>query len=162
MADRSDELNFLQDLHRFAFILTQDSDASRTIVGETLDEALKRHEGHMEHERLMVRCFQGVRKRALKLSPGAGPWSAPDEELPEDAGEVVDGGDAGRILAALQALPEPGRSAMAMLALKTLDAEAIEKMLGVGLPELSDAVHAARHSLLGACRASPATGTASE
>ncbi len=153
MAERTEDSDFFQDLHRFAFVLTRNADTARRIVTESLDEALQRHRGHLEHERWVVLCFQGVRKRALAnvTTPKPALRNVPDE-LPPDADRVLADADPDLVLAALHNLPEPGRSALVVLLLKVLDAEAMEKMLGVGLGELSDAVHAARLSLIEACR----------
>jgi hypothetical protein len=57
----------------------------------------------------------------------------------------------------LSALPEPGRSALALLVLDAMDADWIAKLLGLPPEDFAEALRAAR---LGVCTSLTATGAA--
>ncbi|MDD5200553.1 MAG: hypothetical protein PHC88_12220 [Terrimicrobiaceae bacterium] len=144
MADRD---AWEQPLYRFAAVLLRDAGLARTVVCETLDAAAQKPPVHADPERLVMLLFQRVRRRALKVSASAG---APDfrrGELPADAAAVAGQAAPERIETAIQALPEPGRSALLLLLLDAMEADWIAKLLGLGQAELARALHGARLAL---------------
>jgi DNA-directed RNA polymerase specialized sigma24 family protein len=142
-----------QRLYRFARVLLRDEPAARALVLETLDAAAKKP-APSDFDALVTRQFQEVRRRALEAKPAA---TAPvaTGELSGNAAAVVQRTDASALEDALNALPEPGRSALALLALDAMDADWIAKLLGLTTEDFGDTVHTAR---LGLCATLSAAG----
>jgi DNA-directed RNA polymerase specialized sigma24 family protein len=149
MADRD---AWEQRLYRFARVLLRDEAAARALVLETLENAAKKTVP-ADHDELVMRQFQEVRRRALKQR-SVGSVIAARGELPDEAIARAQQVDAGALEAALNALPEPGRSALTLLALDAMDADRIAKMLELAPEDFAEALHAARLDL----SASLATG----
>jgi hypothetical protein len=152
MADRD---AWEQRLYRFAQVLLRDEAAARSLVLETLADAAKKSVPS-DFDELVMGQFQEVRRRALKLRPAARAGAARGE-LPEDASALADRAGAGTLESALSALPEPGRSALALLVLDAMDADWIAKLLGLPPEDFAEALRAAR---LGVCTSLTATGAA--
>jgi DNA-directed RNA polymerase specialized sigma24 family protein len=147
MADRD---AWEHPLYLFARLLLGDAAAARTVVAEVLEASVKKRPPHIEHERLVMLQFRDVRRRILKNAPTAAGTLTPRGGLPDGAAQVAGGADAARLAEALRALPEPGRSAYALLLLDGLESEWIARMLGLGPAEFAETVHAARLAMHGA------------
>lgn len=152
MADRD---AWEQPLYRFAAILLRDPDLARKVTLETIEAAILKPPG--DAERLAVFLFLGVRRRALKTRGTTTPPAAPRTELPPEAAAVVPAASPEKITAALHALAEPGRSALALLLLDALEADQIAKLLGLAEAELATALHTARLALHAALASSDET-----
>jgi DNA-directed RNA polymerase specialized sigma24 family protein len=149
MADRD---AWEQRLYRFARVLLRDEAAARALVLEILESAARKSVP-ADLDELVVRQFQEVRRRALKLR-SAGSVIAARGELPDGATAHVQRMDAGALETALNALLEPGRSALTLLALDAMDADRIAKVLELAPEDFAEVLHAARLDLC----ASLATG----
>lgn len=158
MADRD---AWEQPLYRFAEILLRDPELARKVTLETIEAAILKPPG--DAERVAMTLFLGVRRRALKNKGTIIPPAAPRTELPAEAAAVVPAAASEKIAAALHALPEPGRSALALLLLDVMEADHIAKVLGLAEAELATALHTARlalHAALAIPADSPAPTTA--
>jgi DNA-directed RNA polymerase specialized sigma24 family protein len=149
MADRD---AWEQRLYRFARVLLRDEAAARALVLETLESAAKKSVP-ADLDELVMRQFQELRRRALKQR-SAGIVIATRGELPDEAIARVQQVNADALEAVLNTLPEPGRSALTLLALDAMDADRIAKMLELAPEDFAEALHAARLDLC----ASLATG----
>jgi DNA-directed RNA polymerase specialized sigma24 family protein len=156
MADRD---AWEQCLYRFARVLMRDADAARALVLEILENARKKPGSVTDIERFEMRQFQEIRRRALKTKPAvaSSPVAPRDEELPPEAAALVRKADADAIEAALHGLPEPGRSALALLALDAMAGDGIARLLGLTPEDFADTLHGER---LGLCAALSAQGGA--
>ncbi|HEY8900411.1 MAG TPA: hypothetical protein VIM61_08360 [Chthoniobacterales bacterium] len=146
MADRD---AWEQPLYRFAAVLLQDAELARKITLETLEAAVLKPPTHDE-ERLAMFLFQAVRRRALKSRATGTTGGTARGELPAGPADVVARATPARVEAALHALPEPGRSALALLVLDTMEADNVAKLLGLGEAEFANILHGARLALLAA------------
>jgi DNA-directed RNA polymerase specialized sigma24 family protein len=151
MADRD---AWEQSLYRFAEILLRDPELARKVTLETLEAAILKPPG--DAERVAMTLFVGIRRRALRNKGTIIPPAAPRAELPAEAAAVAPE----KIAAALHALPEPGRSALALLLLDVMEADHIAKVLGLAEAELATALHSARLALHAALAAAPDSITA--
>lgn len=133
------------DLYRFAMILTLDEVKASEATRGALDEALKKKNGHWDEERGHILLFRAVRNRCLKATKPAAAGALIKSDLQQNAAASV-ASDAD-IVASLHRIAEPGRSAFALLLLDALDAEAVCKLLGMGIAELSNVVHSTRVEL---------------
>jgi len=131
MSGSSPELwAFLPNLYRFALVLTPDIGAASKAASSAIEDTLKKRD-LSDPERAAAILYADVRRLCLKMP-------APDP------GAVIPAGD---IAAALHRLPEPGRSALALLYLGDLNGEQIGRVLGLHTNELGAALSAARESL---------------
>jgi DNA-directed RNA polymerase specialized sigma24 family protein len=137
-------------LYLFAAVLLGDGERARAVVIETLEAVIAKPPAGLDAERLAMRLFQDVRTRALKLLPAADSPKIAPGDLPPNAESVVAAVPPDRILAALHALPEPGRSALALLLLDELESDHVAKMLGLDRAEFAVALSRARLALHGA------------
>lgn len=144
MADRDP---WEQSLHRFARILLGSEDAARRLTLEVIETAIARRASLGDGERLGLFLFQETRRRALKQKPAPAAALSGDGELPAAASEVVAAAAPARVEAALHALPEPGRSGLALLLLDALEADVVARLLGLGAAEFAAALHGARRAL---------------
>ena len=118
----------IQDLYRFALVLANDSSQATYLVAESVREVLhERGEGSVRRIRWLI--FQKIRQKALRRIPGKGAGSLPS------------------LLAALHALPEPSRSAMALLCLGSFSLQDLESFLDLSIRELGQALEIARTDL---------------
>lgn len=150
MADRD---AWEQRLYRFARVLLRDESDARSLVLDTLAAAAKRPPAG-DLDRFVTRLFQEVRRCALKQRPSAASVSIRGE-LPEDADGLVRRCDGAAFETALHALPEPGRSALALLVLDAFEPDWIARLLGLPPEDFAEALRAAR---LGLCAALTSTG----
>ncbi len=141
MADRD---AWEHPLYRFAHLLLRDREAARKAVLETLEAGVKKRPPHIDPERLIMLQFRDVRRRALKSQSGIPAAPTPKGELPADAEMAARGADAEKLESVLYALPEPGRTAYALLLLDALESEWIAKMLGLAQAEFAEVVQGAR------------------
>ncbi len=125
MSNQPDEWDFLQTAWQFAHLLTGCEKGAAAVFDDAVAEVLKHPDGG-DHERAKWLLFRAVRLRCLKY-PAA-------NELTGTA-------------AKLHQLPEPGRSALAILCLDALDAEDIRRVLHLHDRELVLAVEKARAAL---------------
>ena len=135
-----------QPLYRFAAVLLQDAELARKVTLETLEASVLKPPTH-DDERLAMFLFQAVRRRALKSRGTAAVGGSARGELPANAADMVNRATPARVEAALHALPEPGRSALALLVLDTMEADNVAKLLGLGEAEFAKVLHGARLAL---------------
>ncbi len=151
MSERAEHWEYFQDLYRFAFVLTEDEDRAMRAVTASLEDALKRPRSHGDLDRLLALLFKEVRGRVLKDAPGAPDGRrAKGSALPEGAVAGVEAGDLVAVRTAIYGLPEPGRSALALLYLDVAEAEEIQRILGVTERDLAKLLEGARAELHGA------------
>ena len=132
-------------LYQFALCLTRDTELSRRIVTESLDAAILRPPAHADAERKVVLQFQQVRKAALKaVKPREEVLRSTKVDLPADAASTVSTAAPEAVRAAVFELPEPGRTALALLLLDAMEADAAGKLLHLSESQFSEMVHAAR------------------
>jgi DNA-directed RNA polymerase specialized sigma24 family protein len=131
-------------LYQFARLLLRDEAAARATVLEVLEAGAKKRPSHIDPDRLVMLQFRDVRRRIVKNQPPATSARRDQGELPPNADAAARDVDAARLATVLHALPEPGRSAYALLLLDAMEAEWIAKLLELSPAELSDAVHGAR------------------
>jgi DNA-directed RNA polymerase specialized sigma24 family protein len=150
MSERAEHWEYFQDLYRFAVVLTGDGDRAMRAVTASLDDALKRLRSHGEPDRLLALLFKDVRERVLRDEP-ARPSAGREVggELPDGAEATLAEVDAEMVRAGILSLPEPGRSALALLYLEVMDAEEITRVLGVTAAELADSLAGTRARLHG-------------
>jgi DNA-directed RNA polymerase specialized sigma24 family protein len=127
--------------------LLGDAGRAAAVVTETLEAAIARPPAGVDAERLAVLLFQDVRRRALKLQPAPDAPKIAPAALPANAGAVVKSASAEKVSAAMHALPEPGRSALALLLLDELESDHIAKMLRLDRAEFAVALSRARLAL---------------
>jgi DNA-directed RNA polymerase specialized sigma24 family protein len=154
MADRD---AWEQPLYRFACLLLRDDEAARKIVLETIETGVKKRPAHVDPERLVMLQFQDVRRRALKSRQPATAAPASRGDLPAGAETVIGDADSRRLQEIVHSLPEPGRSAYALLLLDAMEAEWIAKLLGLNQADFAEAVQAARLAVHEALVAKPET-----
>lgn len=147
MSDRTEHWAYFQDLYRFAAVLAADAKVALRVVTESLDAALKRPRSHGDLDRLMVLLFQDVRARVLKSTPSRKARKALPGELPAEAATAVSGSSSEVLRSAIRGLTEPGRSALTLIYLDVLEAEEIQKVLGVTEAELAEWLRGARLEL---------------
>jgi len=147
MADRD---AWEQPLYRFACLLLRDPEAARAIVVETLEASVKKRPAHIDPERLIMLQFRDVRRRILKGQPAASATRTARAELPAGAELAAADVDSRRLEDVIHALPEPCRSAYALLLLDGLESKWIAKMLGLPMPDFAETVQAARLAVHGA------------
>lgn len=150
MADRD---AWEQPLYCFARLLLRDREAARKAVLETLETGIKKRPPSIDPERLVMLQFRDLRLKVLKGQSSTFAARIPKGELPTEAEEVVRGAGAQTLENIIHALPEPGRSAYALLLLDALESEWIAKLLGLAQTEFGDIVQGARlavHQALGA------------
>jgi hypothetical protein len=125
MSDLPEEWNFLKTAWRFAFLLTGCHEGTSKAFKDSVEELLRHpHPGDLERTRQLF--FAVVRRRSLKCPARC--------ELEGTA-------------AKLHELPEPGRSALALLYLDALAAVDIQRVLNIDERLLADAMDKARCAL---------------
>ena len=123
--DVSEEAVFLEAAWRFAFVLTGCREGASKAFKESVDELLRHpHAGDLEKTEKLL--FAAVRRRSLKFPAYCELKGSP---------------------ARLHRLPEPGRSALALLSLNALGADAITNILGIDSRGLAEALGKARSAL---------------
>lgn len=120
-----EEWSFLKTAWRFAFLLTGCEEGAAKVFQESVEEIL-RHPHRGDEERMARLFFQIIRRRALKFPARC---------------ELTG------LLAKLHASPEPGRSAVILLALNALSEEHLRHLLDVDKRTLADAVERTRAAL---------------
>jgi hypothetical protein len=125
MSDLPEEWVFLETAWRFAFLLTGCREGASKVFGDSVEELL-RHPHPGDSERIRQLFFTAARRRSLKFPARC--------ELEGTA-------------AKLHKLPEPGRSALALLYLNALPAVDIQRVLNVNERLLSEAMDKARSAL---------------
>jgi len=125
MSNEPDEWDFLQTAWQFAHLLTGNEKGAAAIFDDSVAEVLK-HPDSGDYERAKWLLFRVIRLRCLKY-PAACELTGPAEKLHK--------------------LPEPGRSALAILCLDALDAEDIRRVLHLHERELVMALDKARAAL---------------
>ncbi len=140
----SDRDAWEQPLYQFALLLLRDEEAARSAVLQTLEAGLKKRQQCLEPERLIMLQFRELRRHALKTQPAAGSIRIRREELPANADSAARNIDARRLADVLHALPEPGRSAYALLLLDAMESDWIAKLLELSPAQFSETMHAAR------------------
>lgn len=141
MADRD---AWEHPLYRYARLLLRDEEAARRAVVETLEAGIKKRPGHIDPDRLVMLQFRDLRRRILKGQAATATARPRKEELPPNADVGVRNLDASKLADLLHALPEPGRSAYALLLLDAMESEWIAKLLDLTPAQFSELVHAAR------------------
>jgi DNA-directed RNA polymerase specialized sigma24 family protein len=131
-------------LYRFARLLLRDEEAARKAVLETLEAGVRKRPPHIDPDRLVMLQFRDLRRAILKGQSSIGPGRVRKEELPPSADAAVRSIDVSRLAGVLHALPEPGRSAYALLLLDAMESEWIAKLLGLTASEFADTVQNAR------------------
>jgi hypothetical protein len=125
MSDLPEEWNFLKTAWRFAFLLTGCHEGTSKAFKDSVEELLRHpHPGDLERTRQLF--FTVVRRRSLKCPARC--------ELEGTA-------------AKLHELPEPGRSALALLYLDALPAVDIQRVLNIDERLLAEAMDKARCAL---------------
>jgi hypothetical protein len=125
MSDLPEEWVFLETAWRFAFLLTGCHEGASKAFKDSVDELLRHpHPGDSDRTRRLF--FTAVRRRSLKFPARC--------ELEGTAEK-------------LHALPEPGRSALALLYLDALPADDIECVLNVDERLLAEAMDKSRSAL---------------
>ena len=125
MSDLPEEWVFLKTAWRFAFLLTGCREGTSKVFKDSVDELLRHpHPGDLERARQLF--FTVVRRRGLKFAARC--------ELQGMA-------------AKLHELPEPGRSALALLYLDALPAVDIQRVLNIDERLLAEAMDKARSAL---------------
>jgi hypothetical protein len=127
MSDIPDEWIFLETAWRFSLLLTGCREGTSKVFKDSVDELLRHpHPGDLERTRQLF--FTIVRRRSLKFPARC--------ELEGTA-------------AKLHKLPEPGRSALALLYLDALPASDIHCVLNLDERLLADAMNKTRSALRG-------------
>ncbi len=145
MSERAEHWEYFQDLYRFAMVLTRDEGLAVRAVTASLEDALKRPRSHGDLDRLLTLLFKDVRERVLREEPaGSVARRGKGGDLPAGAESALEGVDAATVRAGIRELPEPGRSALALLYLEVMDTEEIMRVLGVTESELADLLVGAR------------------
>ena len=152
MADRD---AWEQPLYRFAYLLLRDREAARKSVLETLEAGILKRPPHIEPERLIMLQFRDVRRRALKGLSAAPAVRTTKGELTAEAEAAARGVDPQKLESVIHALPEPGRTAYALLLLDALESEWIAKLLGLAQAEFAETVQGARLAVHEALLAKP-------
>lgn len=135
-------------MHRFAKVLLGDETLARQITLEVIEGAITQPAAHSDGAAIGRFLFQEVRRKALERQPAPiHVGNGTPEELPSSAAAVADAASSEQIEAALRQLPEPGRSALALLLLDALDTESIARVLTLPEPDLAATLHAARANL---------------
>jgi hypothetical protein len=125
MSDFPEEWVFLKTAWRFAFLLTGCREGTSKVFKDSVEELLRHpHPGDLERARQLF--FTVVRRRGLKFPARC--------ELQGTA-------------AKLHELPEPGRSALALLYLDALPAVDIQRVLNIDGRLLAEAMDKARSAL---------------
>jgi hypothetical protein len=125
MSDLPKEWVFLETAWRFALLLTGCHEGASKVFKDSVDELLRHpHPGDLDRTRRLF--FTAVRRRGLKF-PAHCELEGTAEKLHE--------------------LPEPGRSALALLYLDALPADDIECVLNVDERLLSEAIDKTRSAL---------------
>jgi hypothetical protein len=127
MSDIPDEWLFLETAWRFALVLTGCHEGTSKVFKDSVNELL-RHPHPGDSERTKQLFFTIVRRRSLKFAARC--------ELEGTA-------------AKLHKLPEPGRSALALLYLDALPASEIQCVLNLDERLLADAMDKTRSALRG-------------
>jgi hypothetical protein len=146
MSYESHDVDFFSRLYRFAWILLMREDVARKVVMDALAEIhVRDSHSHEDIERKQARCFQVVRQRALKVAV------IPFESLKGESRGWPPGTDtwlvgivSARVTEVLHRVAEPGRSALALALLDAVDVESMQRILGLSILQLADAVDAAR------------------
>ena len=125
MNDLPEEWVFLETAWRFAFLLTGCREGTSKVFKDSVDELLRHpHPGDLERARQLL--FTVVRRRSLNFPARC--------ELEGTA-------------AKLHGIPEPGRSALALLYLDALPAVDIQRVLNIDERLLAEAMDNARAAL---------------
>ena len=125
MSNLPEEWVFLKTAWRFAFLLTGCHEGTSKVFKDSVEELLRHpHPGDLERTRQLF--FTVVRRRSLKFLARC--------ELEGTA-------------AKLHELPEPGRSALALLYLNALPAADIQRVMNVHERLLAEAMDKARSAL---------------
>jgi DNA-directed RNA polymerase specialized sigma24 family protein len=141
MADTDD---WEHALYRFARLLLRDEEAARKAVLETLEAGVRKRPPHIDRDRLVMLQFRDLRRAVLKGKSASGQGRRRKDELPPNADTAARDIDAARFADVLHALPEPGRSAYALLLLDAMESEWIAKLLGLAPAEFAATVQDAR------------------
>src|SRR5882757_4209562 len=141
MADRD---AWEQPLYRFAYLLLRDGEAARKVVLETLEAGILKRPSHIDPERLIMLQFRDARRRILKGKSATSGTRTAKGELPNDAEPVARAADLQNLEHVIYGLPEPGRTAYALLLLDALESEWIAKLLGLPQAEFAETVQTAR------------------
>lgn len=123
MSDVPAEWTFLSTGWRLALILTGSHEGASRAFQDTVVE-VQRHPNTGDHHRLLILFFSTLRRRCLRV-----PASATDLQGP---------------IANLHRLPEPGRSALALVWLNALPAADLHRVIGVDDATLADALEKTR------------------
>ncbi|MGH8046805.1 MAG: hypothetical protein ACREKL_06130 [Chthoniobacterales bacterium] len=142
-------------LYRFARLLLRDETAARKAVLETLEAGIRKRPPHMDADRLVMLQFRDLRRSILKSRSSSSLGRVRREELAQNADVAVRNIDSARLADVLHGLPEPGRSAYALLLLDAMESEWIAKLLGLGQAEFADTVQDARLAVHAAISAKP-------
>jgi DNA-directed RNA polymerase specialized sigma24 family protein len=154
MADRD---AWEQPLYRFAYLLLRDREAARKTVVEALETGVQKRPPSIDPEQLIMLQFREVRRKALKNQTATSTARIAKGELPAEAAQAVSNAETEQLETILHALPEPGRSAYALLLLDGLESEWIAKMLGMAPAEFGDVVQGARLAVQQALLPKPET-----
>ena len=125
MSELPEDWVFVETAWRFALLLTGCHEGTSTVFKDSVEELLRHpHPGDLERTRQLF--FTVVRRRSLRFPARC--------ELNGTA-------------AKLHELPEPGRSALALLYLGALPASDIQRVLNIDERGLADVVDKARSAL---------------
>jgi DNA-directed RNA polymerase specialized sigma24 family protein len=150
----------LQDLYRFALILSNDPAIAEDTLDQCLQEVFKNHAS--DPHRAFITFILNLRKRIFqKVKPAQSEEEAEEPapltgNLPDTAASVAIENSAGQLLAALHRLGEPERSAYALWHLDLLDSHDLAKLLGLTEEDLSLRLQSARLKLAASLSAPPA------
>ncbi len=145
MSERAQHWEYFHDLYRFAVVLTGDDGKAMRVVSASLEDALKRPRSHGDLDRLHALLFKDVRERALRDAPGE--RTGRRRKVTILPGEVGLSIDVREVRREMHALPEPGRSALALLYLEVMETEELQRVLGKTEAEVADLLADARGRL---------------
>lgn len=131
-------------LYRFARLLLRDEEAARKAVLATLETGIRKRPPHIDPDRLVMLQFRDLRRAILKASSSTATSRPRKGELPANADVAVRDVEPARLAEVLHGLPEPGRSAYALLLLDAMESEWIAKLLELTPAQFADIVQDAR------------------
>jgi DNA-directed RNA polymerase specialized sigma24 family protein len=142
-------------LYRFARLLLRDGEAARKAVLETLEAGIRKRPPHIDPDRLVMLQFRDLRRAVLKNRSAILGGKLRKGELPANADATVRDVAALRLAEVLHGLPEPGRSAYALLLLDAMESEWIAKLLELTPAQFADTVQDARLAVQAALASNP-------
>ena len=125
----------LSVIYRFAVLLAGTPEVAQTAILETFAEAGEKIHHFRSGKSCKAWLVAKLRSRLLKYPGNALTAATPTQDLNPQALELAD---------RFSKIPEPGRSALALLYLDHFSAQEIAQILQISMEELLDAVDSAR------------------